>query len=256
MTASTWHVRSIMQRLKYGMASALIINHPNSEQIFTDMSNVKKKKENKPVEHSIAFNRELKKYNTIGQMLVMADLMSVGHEAVDAYIIAYPENRQYPENQDRAIMEHILASAKFQKLLEVRKSRIKDGAAVPVSLEETELIDTDEVAKEILRSAKSAPIGSKERADLFLRYDDIMQRNKVDVEDTELMKDIQFALPLKCYQCPLFIELNKVREECEQSQVPPIEMDAIIRKSLEKSGKTVAEIYRAIHGVSIDEKNR
>ena len=112
------------------------------------------------------------------------------------------------------------------------------------------------MAKEILRSAKSAPIGSKERADLFLRYDDIMQRNKVDVEDTELMKDIQFALPLKCYQCPLFVELNKMREECEQSQVPPIEMDAIIRKSLEKSGKTVAEIYRAIHGVSIDEKNR
>lgn len=220
------------------------------------MSTVKKKKENKTIEHSIAFNRELKKYNVIEQMLVMADLMSVGHGDVDAYIIAFPENRQYPEKQDRAIMEQILASAKFKKLLDVRKSRIKDGAAVPVSLEETELIDTDEVAKEILRSAKSAPIGSKERADLFLRYDDIMQRNKGEVEDTELMKDIQFVLPLKCNQCPLFIELNKVREECNQPQVPPVEMDAIIRKSLEKSGKTVAEIYKALHGVGIDEKNR
>ena len=89
------------------------------------MSTVKKKKENKNVEHTIAFNRELKKYNTVEQMLVMADLMSVGHEAVDAYIIAYPENRQYPEKQDRAIMEQILASAKFKKLLDVRKSRIK-----------------------------------------------------------------------------------------------------------------------------------
>ncbi len=219
------------------------------------MSTVKKKKENKPVEHSIAFNREVKKYNTIGQMLAMADLMSVGHEAVDAYIIAYPENRQYPEKQDRAIMEQILASAKFKKLLDVRKSRIKDGAAVPVSLEETELIDTDEVAKEILRSAKSAPIGSKERADLFLRYDDIMQRNKVvDVEE-DILRDIQFVFPLKCYQCPLFVEMNKVREESEQPQVPPVEMDAIIRKSLEKSGKTIGEIFNAIHGSNIAEKN-
>lgn len=216
---------------------------------------MKKKKENKPVEHSIAFNREVKKYNTIGQMLAMADLMSVGHEAVDAYIIAYPENRQYPEKQDRAIMEQILASAKFKKLLDVRKSRIKDGAAVPVSLEETELIDTDEVAKEILRSAKSAPIGSKERADLFLRYDDIMQRNKVvDVEE-DILRDIQFVFPLKCYQCPLFVEMNKVREESEQPQVPPVEMDAIIRKSLEKSGKTIGEIFNAIHGSNIAEKN-
>ena len=219
------------------------------------MSIVKKKKENKNVEHTIAFNRELKKYNTVEQMLVMADLMSVGHEAVDAYIIAYPENRQYPEKQDRAIMEQILASAKFKKLLDVRKSRIKDGAAVPVSLEETELIDTDEVAKEILRSAKSAPIGSKERADLFLRYDDIMQRNKVvDVEE-DILRDIQFVFPLKCYQCPLFVEMNKVREESEQPQVPPDEMDAIIRKSLEKSGKTIGEIFNAIHGSNIAEKN-
>ena len=213
------------------------------------MSIVKKKKENKNVEHTIAFNRELKKYNTVEQMLVMADLMSVGHEAVDAYIIAYPENRQYPEKQDRAIMEQILASAKFKKLLDVRKSRIKDGAAVPVSLEETELIDSDEVAREILRSAKSAPIGSKERADLFLRYDDIMQRNKVvDV-------DIQFVFPVKCYQCPLFVDFNKMREECDQPQVPPVEMDAIIRKSLEKSGKTIGEIFNAIHGSNIAEKN-
>lgn len=218
------------------------------------MSIVKKKKENKNVEHTIAFNRELKKYNTVEQMLVMADLMSVGHEAVDAYIIAYPENRQYPEKQDRAIMEQILASAKFKKLLEARKERIKNGAAVPVSLEETDLIDSDEVAKEILRSAKSAPIGSKERADLFLRYDEIMQRNKVDV-DEDSTDSINFFFPIKCDQCPLFVEMNKVREESEQPQVPPVEMDTIIRKSLEKSGKTIGEIFNAIHGSNIAEKN-
>ena len=32
-------------------------------------------------------------------------------------------------------------------------------------------------------------------------------------------------------------------------------MDAIIRKSLEKSGKTIGEIFNAIHGSNIAEKN-
>lgn len=195
------------------------------------MSTVKKKKENKPVEHSIAFNREVKKYNTIGQMLVMADLMSVGHEAVDAYIIAYPENRQYPEKQDRAIMEQILASAKFKKLLEARKERIKNGAAVPVSLEETDLIDSDEVAKEILRSAKSAPIGSKERADLFLRYDEIMQRNKVDV-DEDSTNSINFFFPIKCDQCPLFKVWNEKRVEHGEQKINAEEIGTILRNEV------------------------
>ena len=198
------------------------------------MSTVKKKKENKPVEHSIAFNREVKKYNTIGQMLAMADLMSVGHEAVDAYIIAYPENRQYPEKQDRAIMEQILASAKFKKLLEVRKERIKNGAAVPVSLEETDLIDSDEVAKEILRSAKSAPIGSKERADLFLRYDEIMQRNKVDVDEdsTDSTNSINFFFPIKCDQCPLFKVWNEKRVENGEQKINAEEIGTILRNEV------------------------
>ncbi len=82
-----------------------------------------------------------------------------------------------------------------------------------------------------------------------------MQRNKVvDVEE-DILRDIQFVFPLKCYQCPLFVEMNKVREESEQPQVPPVEMDAIIRKSLEKSGKTIGEIFNAIHGSNIAEKN-
>lgn len=195
------------------------------------MSTVKKKKENKTIEHSIAFNRELKKYNVIEQMLVMADLMSVGHGDVDAYMIAYPENRQYPEKQDRAIMEQILASAKFKKLLEARKERIKNGAAVPVSLEETDLIDSDEVAKEILRSAKSAPIGSKERADLFLRYDEIMQRNKVDV-DEDSTNSINFFFPIKCDQCPLFKVWNEKRVENGEQKINAEEIGTILRNEV------------------------
>ena len=199
------------------------------------------------MEHTISFNRELKKLGVTGSMLVMADLMSVGRDAVDAYLIAYPENKGLPEKQTKGILDNILASAKFKKLLEDRKSRVKDGSAVPVGLEDIELIEGDEVAREILRSAKSAPIGSKERAELFLRYDEIRNRNNIDQTEDET-DAVNFFFPMKCSSCPLLTELNKVLAEKGNTKIPPVEMDSIITESLKRSGKTVAEIYKVLHG--------
>lgn len=200
------------------------------------------------MEQTIVLRRELKKLNVTSQMLVMATLMSVGFEEVDAYIVAYPENQKMPEKQNKGIFENLLASAKFKKLLEERKSKVKEGSAVRVELEDVELIEGDEVAKEILRSAKSAPIGSKERADLFLRYDEIRQRNNTNDTDNKETEDIKFYFPIKCSQCPLLAQLNKDLEELGDKKIPAVEMNAIIRESLRKSGKSVREIYKAIHG--------
>lgn len=199
------------------------------------------------MEHSISFKKELKKLNVAEQMLVMADLMSVGHNAVDAYVIAYPENQELPEKQNKGILDNILASAKFKKLLDNRKTRVKDGSAVPVQLEDIELIEGDEVAKEILRSAKSSPVGSKERAELFMRYDEIRNRNNAEPTE-EATDNINFYFPIKCSSCPLLSGLNKMLEEKGDEKIPPIEMDSIIRESLRLSGKTVKQIHKAIHG--------
>ena len=199
------------------------------------------------MEHSISFKKELKKLNVAEQMLVMADLMSVGHNAVDAYVIAYPENQELPEKQNKGILDNILASAKFKKLLDNRKTRVKDGSAVPVQLEDIELIEGDEVAKEILRSAKSAPVGSKERAELFMRYDEIRNRNNAEPTE-EATDNINFYFPIKCSSCPLLSGLNLMLEEKGDEKIPPIEMDSIIRESLRLSGKTVKQIHKAIHG--------
>lgn len=199
------------------------------------------------MEHSISFKKELKKLNVAEQMLVMADLMSVGHNAVDAYVIAYPENQELPEKQNKGILDNILASAKFKKLLDNRKTRVKDGSAVPVQLEDIELIEGDEVAKEILRSAKSSPVGSKERAELFMRYDEIRNRNNAEPTE-EATDNINFYFPIKCSSCPLLSGLNKMLEEKGDEKIPPAEMDSIIRESLRLSGKTVKQIHKAIHG--------
>ena len=98
--------------------------------------------------------------NATPQYVILADLMSIGYSEIDAYTIAYPENEALSAKQNKGIRENILSSAKFKKVFEERCSHIKSGVAMPIPVEEVELVGTEEVMKEILRSAKQQPVGS------------------------------------------------------------------------------------------------
>lgn len=169
---------------------------------------------------------EAKKLNVTIQYLVMADLMAVGYSENDAYTIAYPENAALAAQQNNSIRNNIVESAKFKKLLEARQSRVKEGIATPMQLEEVELVGTEEVLKEILRSAKQQPVGSKERADLYAKYNDIKKESEQEVTDET--DSINFVLPLKCSQCPLLYAYNNYLKEHNLSEVRPAEMGRIM----------------------------
>lgn len=200
------------------------------------------------MEHSIEFRRELKKLNVDAALLACADLIALGYKDVDAYMLLFPDELKLnlPEKQRRVIIDKKFGSAKFKKLLADRISRVKESA-IPVELDEVELIDGDEVAKEILRSAKAAPKGSKERADLFLRYDEIRQRNTVEPEqeDTEA---INFFFPIKCSQCPLFAKFSEVMQKDIGAKVRPEEMTSIISQAVKLAYPDALEAYKILHG--------
>lgn len=203
------------------------------------------------MEHSTEFKRELRLLNVEASMLAFADLVALKYKDVDAFKLCYPEYSQYPEKNQQAYMRKILESAKFKKLLDSRKNRIKEGA-IPVELEEIELIEGEEIAKEILRSAKAAPVGSKERADLFLRYEEIMQRNKVEPESEETEESPIHYLPLKCNQCPLYAKFNEIMFEKNGEHVRPDEMTSIISKAVELAYPDALEAYKILHGRSYE----
>lgn len=172
---------------------------------------------------------EAKKLNVTVQYLVMADLMAVGYSENDAYIIAYPENEGLSVQQNNSIRTNIVESVKFKKLLENRRTRVKDGVAAPVMLDEVELVGTEEVMKEILRSAKQQPVGSKERADLFAKYNEIKTKNEQGVEDDT--DNINFVFPLKCNQCPLLYSYNEYLKEHGEVEIRAVEMNRIMSLS-------------------------
>lgn len=172
---------------------------------------------------------EAKKLNVTVQYLVMADLMAVGYSENDAYIIAYPENEGLSVQQNNSIRTNIIESVKFKKLLENRRTRVKDGVAAPVMLDEVELVGSEEVMKEILRSAKQQPVGSKERADLFAKYNEIKTKNEQGVEDDT--DNINFVFPLKCNQCPLLYSYNEYLKEHGEVEIRAVEMNRIMSLS-------------------------
>lgn len=169
---------------------------------------------------------EAKKLNVTVQYLCMADLMAIGYSENDAYIIAYPENAALSEQQNNSIRNNIVESAKFKKLVENRRSRVKEGIATPMQLDEVELVGTEEVLKEILRSAKQQPIGSKERADLYAKYNDIKKENEQDTNDDT--DNINFFFPVKCNQCPLLYAYNDYLKNHGEKEIRSVEMGRIM----------------------------
>ena len=175
---------------------------------------------------------EAKKLNVTLQYLVMADLMAIGYIEEDAYAIAFQENEALAIQQNNSIRQNIIESAKFKKLLDNRKQRVKDGSATPVSLDEVELVGTEEVLKEILRSAKQQPIGSKERDDLYAKYHELKKENEQGTEDDT--DAISFFFPAKCSQCPLLYAYNEEMKKCKDEKgniIRPVEMGRVIKLS-------------------------
>lgn len=176
---------------------------------------------------SQAMKKEAKKLGCTEQQIVLADLLSIGYSEADAYAIAYPENAGLSAQRNDSIRKAVLGSQNFSKVYGERRSHIMSGVSIPVPVDEIELVGTEEVLKEILRSAKQQKVGSKERADLFAKYNDIKKDNEQTV--TNEQDNIMFAFPIKCYQCPLLHSYNEYRKEHGEKELRPVEMDRIIQ---------------------------
>lgn len=168
------------------------------------------------MELSTTFTKTAKKLGVSEQFVIMADLMAIGYSENDAYAIAYPENATYSIQQNNSIRANVLKTTKFKKLLADTKQRLRDKMGDPSTIEDINLIGSDEVAKEILLSAYKQPQGSKERADLLSRYQDLI--NKRDEKTTTQETAMQFYLPVCCDKCPLMIKYKeqKMKEKNEQ----------------------------------------
>lgn len=152
------------------------------------------------MEYSQRLKKEAQKYSVPAQTLVMADLMSIGYTENEAYTIAYSDNASLSKQQNITIRENITRSAKFLQLLDDRRSQRGMTAAVPDG-ELKPQYSKEEVASKLRAQIEMLPDGSKEKADVLMKYADLFaykkEEKKAEEEDV-----IRVWMPLTCDICP------------------------------------------------------
>lgn len=176
---------------------------------------------------SISKLNEAKKLKVSVNEMVMADLITLGYSEEDAYTVAYPDDAALSMQLQRSNRKEIVSKARFKQLLDIRRNKNSSYLSAPNDALDVELVGAEEVAKEVLLAAKKQPVGSKERADLFAKYNEIRAKNEQVVEEST--DAITFSLPLKCNQCPLLYAYNQMLEEQGEKTLRPVEMERVIR---------------------------
>lgn len=152
------------------------------------------------MELSARLKKEAQKYNVPAQTLVMADLMSIGYTENEAYSIAYSDNAALSKQQNISIRENIIHSASFMDMLDDRRKEHKT-ATPQANTELKPQYSKEEVASKLRAQIELLPDGSKEKADVLMKYADLFaykkEEKKADEEDI-----IRVWMPLTCDICP------------------------------------------------------
>lgn len=190
---------------------------------------------------SLQKTQEAKKLKCSTSELIMADLLSIGYSNEDAYAIAFPQDSILSKDIIKGNINDLLNKPKFRQVCDIRREKNQGFLSVTNEAEELDLISPEDVAKEVLLAAKKQPIGSKERADLMAKYNDIRNENKKDIQDPN-NDPVQFFFPIACEKCPLLQRYNqflKNRNEGKPKsqwdvEVMPDEMQRIVEMADKK----------------------
>jgi hypothetical protein len=152
------------------------------------------------------------------EAMAMADLMCLGYNETDAYLITHRDQRIFGDDFIRTKIANIVSTPEFIKYSEKRARAMKrDSAKIEEDPDDTsdQLPDKEKVARELWTIAKSLPVGSKERAEVASRYADLMQMKKDVVEEEDT---IHYYLPLSCDKCELYLSRKKGKKSTNEEQ--------------------------------------
>ena len=190
------------------------------------------------MELSVKKTQEAKKLKCSTSEMLMADLLSIGYSNEDAYAIAFQGDIVLSKDIVKTNINDLLGKARFKQVCDIRREKNAGFLSVTNEAEDLELISPEDVAKEVLLAAKKQPIGSKERADLMAKYNDIRNENKKDIKDPN-NDPVQFFFPIACEKCPLLQRYNQFLKNRNEGkprdqwdvELKPDEMQRIIESA-------------------------
>ena len=142
-----------------------------------------------------------KKVKVEPEMIVFADLLFLGYNEVEAYLMAYPKDESLSLSMMKRKRKNIVCRQKFKDISDERRELFERTLSVPNDVSDIELIGSEEVAKEILVTARHQIPGSKERAELYTKYYDVLKDANITTQEPTEDSDINFYFSKKCNQC-------------------------------------------------------
>jgi len=171
--------------------------------------------------------KEAKKLKVSTSELVFADLLTIGYSEEDAYVIAFHSDKNLNQEKKEAVIRSIVENPRFKQFRDTRRKKNAGFLSVTNEAADLELLSAEDVAKEVLLAAKQQPAASKERADLMIKYNDIRNENKHEINDPST-DPVQIFLPLACEKCPLLQNYNEFLAE-KNRDLPPDKWDLEVR---------------------------
>lgn len=168
------------------------------------------------MEFSARIKKEAKHYGVDPSWLVMADLRSIGYTDAEAYDLTHQSRGLLSASSLAKSRSDIVNSLDFKNLLSDRRRLLSQGKALAV--EDIDLINNEQVAKEVLKAALSQPENSKERADLLIKYTDLINKNSEIGTGSIDDNGVCIYMPLKCYQCVLLEEYLDKQKKLEAKE--------------------------------------
>lgn len=164
------------------------------------------------MELSARIKKEAERIGVPAETLLMADLMAIGYTDNEAYNIAYAANEHFSKKQNISIRENIISAPGYEDLVKERVTEIAEKIGRPMGAisGSTDQLSKDEVAAQLRRQIELLPDGSKEKADVLMKYADLFAYKKEEPKNEE--EDIiRVWMPLTCDICP-YKKDNKERK--------------------------------------------
>ncbi len=141
----------------------------------------------------------------------MADLIYMGWKEQDAYVLAFGPGAAYSETWHNNRIRDIVDREVFAKyLMRIKKKCDREASkAVDAAIQEeyeniesTKKLNKEDVMNELLRIAFKMPANDPKRADILMKYADLTQMKKDEVEKED--KTVHAYLPITCKVCSLY----------------------------------------------------
>lgn len=174
---------------------------------------------------SVGLKRQAKKVGLSVEKLAMADLVAVGWEPVDAWVMCVREGLTWDKDALRREVEKLCEKDEFKARVDATKSMLS-AAQVEKFVNERESIKKRDIKKktskdallqDLLAARENVRPGTLDYAKMTMQIADLTNAKKEETvkEDTT----IHYFLPLKCSACELYNKFKSIQEQNgEQSE--------------------------------------